>query len=141
MGWEHISKYFVCVSLLIINTIFVLQYKINLSFKTKLDNQTEMINIKWLANLFLSFASPMLVFFFNKTENYSILRFNKEILLIILIGISISIYFMSSIHFMKTKPDINQVNMKRKEPVWAIYLFIALSYFFLRTSDAWIIRA
>jgi len=140
MGWNHISKYFLCISLLIINTVFVFQYKIKLAFKTKLDNQTEMINIKWLSNLFISFASPMLVFFFNQTPNYSILRFNKDLVLILLVGITTGIYIISSIHYTKTKPDLNSINMKKREPVYVLFGLIAISYIFLRTSDAWIVK-
>lgn len=107
-----ILKYFLTILLLVTNTVFIYQYKLKNAFRTKLDKETEMLKVKWLANLFLSFGSPMFVFMFNQTPNYSILRFNKSPLVIVLIGVAIIIYFINSTFLARNKIDINSINMR-----------------------------
>jgi hypothetical protein len=60
-----IAKYLGMIGILILNTVYLLQYKIKGKIEDHLNKGTETLKIKWLSFLFMSFLSPMFVFFFN----------------------------------------------------------------------------
>jgi hypothetical protein len=60
------------------------------------DRPTELLKVKWLANLMIAFYVPLLVFVANTTPNYRILRFNQDITTILLVALGILLHFYQS---------------------------------------------
>ena len=92
-----IVRYYLTLLLLIVNTLYVYAYMIKRALvEAYVDRATELLKVKWLANLMLAFYVPLLVFVANSTPNYRILRFNQDIATILLVVLGILLHFYLS---------------------------------------------
>ena len=72
-----IVRFYLTLLLLVVNTLYVYTYMVKRTLvEAYVDRPTELLKVKWLANLMIAFYVPLLVFVANTTPNYRILRFN-----------------------------------------------------------------
>ena len=64
-----------------------------------------MIRVKWIAYLILAFLVPMFIFVFNKTPNYSLLRFHHQDSLMAAVTIAILMHFGMTVLYKPEKVD------------------------------------
>ena len=92
-----IVRYYLTLLLLVVNTLYVYTYMVKRTLvEAYVDRATELLKVKWLANLMLAFYVPLLVFVANTTPNYRILRFNQDLSTIILVAVGILLHFYLS---------------------------------------------
>ena len=92
-----ILRYYFTLLLLVVNTLYVYAYKVKRTLvEAYVDRTTELLKVKWLANLMLAFYVPLLVFVANTTPNYRILRFNQDMSTILLVALGILLHFYLS---------------------------------------------
>ena len=133
-----ILRYFGMLLLLLTNTVFIYQYKIKTLVQDHIDKKTELLKVKWLSFLFIGFSSPLIVFFFNQTPNYNILRFHYSLLVCSCLVIVSFTIFMYHTFIVPSKVDLNACVMKRRDPIFAIMILVFLSEFLINTRDVWL---
>jgi len=130
--------YFGLIALLIINTIGIYQYKIKSTVEDYITKDTEMLKVKWLSFLFISFITPMVVFFFNTQPNYVILRFHYSLIVIVMLVLALVGILVTHIIIRPTKADLNSTVMKQREPMILISTAILFASAIMNLRDVWI---
>ena len=92
---------------MIANYLIILKYVLNPLIQYG-GNQKEfdLLKVKWLAALIIAFVAPVIVFVFNQTSEYHILRFNGDPLTIALLLVGTSIHFYLNI-IKNSHADVN----------------------------------
>lgn len=130
-----IVRYYLTLLLLVVNTLYVYAYMVKRTLvEAYVDRTTELLKVKWLAQLMLAFYVPLLVFVANTTPNYRILRFNQDITTILLVVLVILIHFYQSsfsphqqIQIARTI-DPNTSILKRESSAYLIFAVALISY-------------
>lgn len=130
-----IVRYYLTLLLLVVNTLYVYAYMVKRTLvEAYVDRTTELLKVKWLAQLMLAFYVPLLVFVANTTPNYRILRFNQDITTILLVALGILLHFYQStfsphqqIQIARTI-DPNTSILKRESSAYLILAVALISY-------------
>jgi hypothetical protein len=130
-----IVRYYLTLLLLVVNTLYVYAYMVKRTLvEAYVDRTTELLKVKWLAQLMLAFYVPLLVFVANTTPNYRILRFNQDITTILLVALGILLHFYQStfsphqqIQIARTI-DPNTSILKRESSAYLIFAVALISY-------------
>ena len=92
-----IVRYYLTLILLVVNTLYVYVYMVKRTLvEAYVDRATDLLKVKWLANMMLAFYVPLLVFVANTTPSYRILRFNRDLTTILLVALGILLHFYLS---------------------------------------------
>lgn len=137
---KTIALYIGAIIIVILNSMYVYQYKVKRLINTYVNRETEMLKVRWVTHMFLAFYTPIFVFVCNRTPNYNILRFNYDLILIILLGVALTVHFSYSVLRFPSKIDINKTNLAKERPGATIIAVCLFAYLLSsKVQECWIV--
>lgn len=123
------------IVLQIVNVVFIYQYKMKISIDRNIDAKNELLRVKWVGFMILSFMTPFFVFILNTQANYHLLRFQNNATCIILIVLVCMAYLYANIWNHPEKIDPSITLMSKQVPSYVIFGVVVLSMIILPIND------
>ena len=105
--------YFFSLGLVILNTVFLYQYKIKSILHADIDREEEVLKVKWVSHMILAFLTPFFIFVLNQENNYNLLRFNSKLDVISLVTFSCILFLVHQIMLKPTFIDFTTHVMRK----------------------------